>query len=287
MCSSSCTRQAMRPGMSRDAQLGRITIRNGPADDRPSVRSCTVVGQDRHVVGRAGDLARIAQVLDRALDDEPATVLVFGEAGVGKTTTLQAATNLAHDRGFVTATGSCSDGDSGTSFAPFRVALRGLLGAYGAGLVAAAVEERPAVSLLLPPRWRGRRATDASADAGELYDAVLALVGALSSERPIVLAVEDLHWADQSTLELLSFVGRNLSSERVVLIGTVRSEDVAAEESTGRALAELARLASATRVELGGLDVDAFGALAADAGVGLGATEVTALHERTGGNPFY
>src|SRR3954451_18717711 len=71
-----------------------------------------VVGEGRHVVGRAGDLARIAQVLDRALDDEPATVLVFGEAGVGKTTTLQAATNLAHDRGFVTATGSCSDGDS-------------------------------------------------------------------------------------------------------------------------------------------------------------------------------
>ena len=246
-----------------------------------------MVGDGRHVVGRASDLARIAEALDRALDDEPATVLVFGEAGVGKTTTLQAAAGLAHERGFVVATGSCTDGDSGTSFAPFRVALRALLGAYGAGVVAAAVEERPAVSMLLPSRWRGNVTPDASADAGELYDAVLALVGALASERPIVLAVEDLHWADRSTLELLSFVGRNLTSERVVLIGTVRSEDVAAEEPTGRALAELARLASATRLELGGLDVGAFEELVANAGVGLGASEITALHERTGGNPFY
>src|SRR3954462_4772480 len=71
-----------------------------------------MVGDGCHVVGRASDLARIAEVLDRALDHEPATVLVFGEAGVGKTTTLQAAAGLAQERGFVLATGSCTDGDS-------------------------------------------------------------------------------------------------------------------------------------------------------------------------------
>ena len=245
------------------------------------------VGELRRVVGRAADLARIAELLDRALDDEPATVLVFGEAGVGKSTTLQAAAGLAHDRGFVTATGSCSDGDSGTSFAPIRVALRGLLGAYGAGVVAAAVEERPAVSLLLPPRWRSADEPGTSADVGELYDSVLGLIGALAAERPLVLALEDLHWADRSTLELLSFVARNLIGERVVLVGTVRSEDLATEHPAGRAVTELARLASATRIELAGLDVGAFAEMVAAAGVSLDGAAVAALHQRTGGNPFY
>src|SRR6516165_8897912 len=72
------------------------------------------------VVGRAGDLSRIESVLDRALAEQPGAVLVLGEAGVGKTTMLHASIDLATQRDFATAVGSCADGASGTSFAPFR-----------------------------------------------------------------------------------------------------------------------------------------------------------------------
>jgi DNA-binding CsgD family transcriptional regulator len=239
------------------------------------------------VVGRAGDLASITKVLDRALAEGPGTVLLLGEAGVGKTTTLRAAARLATERGFTTSTGGCAEGASGTSFTPFRAALRNLAAAYGERAVRSAVEASPAAAMLLPAAFRPSESVDATPDAGELYDAVLELVGMLAAERPLLLALEDLHWADRSTLELLSFLARNLVGERVVLVGTARTEDIATDDPAGRTLGELARLATATRVDLHGLDASAFEALIAATGADLDAGEVAALHRRTGGNPFF
>jgi DNA-binding NarL/FixJ family response regulator len=239
------------------------------------------------VVGRGNDLACVCTVLDRALSEQPGLVLVVGEAGVGKTTTLRAAVELASERGFVTAIGGCAEGASGTSFGPFRAALRGLTTAYGDRDLADVVGASPAAATLLPAAFRPNGRPDGSPDAGELYDAVLELIGGLASERPLLLALEDLHWADRSTLELLSFLARNLAGERLVLFGTVRSEDVAPDDATGRTLTELARLNVTTRVDLHGLEPSAFRELVSPVGAALGEDEVNALHQRTGGNPFY
>jgi DNA-binding NarL/FixJ family response regulator len=239
------------------------------------------------VVGRSSDLALVATVLDRALAERPGAVLLRGEAGVGKTTMLRAAVGLAGERGFAAATGSCAEGASGTSFAPFRTALRGLGAAYGPPVVSGAVAASPAAAMLLPAGMRPSGVPGVSPDAGELYDAVLEFVGALAAERPVLLALEDLHWADRSTLELLSFLARNLTAERAVLVGTARTEDVAPDEPAGRTLTELARLGSTTRLDLVGLDTAAFQQLVAAAGASLDDAEVEALHRRTGGNPFF
>jgi DNA-binding CsgD family transcriptional regulator len=245
------------------------------------------VALERTVVGRDDDLACVCTVLDRALAERPGLVLVLGEAGVGKTTTLRAASALASERGFATAIGGCAEGASGTSFGPFRAALRALAAAYGDRTIADVVDASPAAAALLPATFRPAPGPGASPDAGELYEAVLELIGGLASERPLLLALEDLHWADRSTLELLSFLARNLAGERAVLLGTVRSEDVAPDDATGRTLAELARLTVTTRVDLEGLDPTALRQLVAPAGSTLSEDEVEALHERTGGNPFY
>ena len=242
---------------------------------------------ERSVVGRADDLARVNVVLDRALAEQPGLVLVLGEAGVGKTTTLRAAAELASERGFAVATGSCAEGASGTSFGPFRAALRGLATSYGDHAVAAAVEGSPAAATLLPATLRPADQRDASPDAGELYDAVLELLGGLSAERPALVALEDLHWADRSTLELLSFLSRNLVGERVVLLGTVRTEDVTFDDATGRTLTELARLGVTTRIDLQGLDVGALRELVSTSGADFDEDAIAALHKRTGGNPFF
>jgi DNA-binding NarL/FixJ family response regulator len=245
------------------------------------------MGDEAGVVGRTGDLAVVAAVLDRARAEEPGAVLVLGEAGVGKTTMLRAAIRLAAERGFVTAVGACAEGASGTSFAPFRAALRALVPAFRDGVVAEALGAAPAAAVLLPAALRPATPRDASPDAGELYDAVLELVGRLAAEQPLLLAFEDLHWADRSTLELLSFLVRNLAGERVVIIGTARSEDLVLDAPAGRTVTELARVAATTRLDLSGLDRAELRELAAASGVALDGAGVDALHARTGGNPFF
>jgi DNA-binding CsgD family transcriptional regulator len=239
------------------------------------------------LVGRDGDLARSSAVLDDALAGTAGLVLLVGEAGVGKTTTLRALTGMATQRGFTCATGGCAEGVTGTSFAPFRAMFRRLAGAYDLRLVTAAIDASPAAALLFPAGLRSSSPSAASPDAGELYEAVLEVVAALAEECPLLIALEDLHWADRSTLELLSFVARNLASERAVLAGTVRTEDVAPDAPTGRTIAELGRLGLTTRLDLYGLDVASLRQLVADAGDPLDADVVEALHERTDGNPFY
>lgn len=246
------------------------------------------MGREPSVVGRAEDLARVATVLDRAHAAQPGSVLVLGEAGVGKTALLRAATRLADARGFATAVGSCADGAAGTSFAPFRAALRALAGAYGEAELTSLVASAPALTALLPPALRPQdAAADHSLDAGPLYDAVLELVARLAGVRPLFFALDDLHWADRSSLELLSFLVRNLAAERVVLFGTARGEDVLLDDPAGRMLLECARVHEATRVDLRGLDAAALGDLVASVGADLDSDGVVVLHTRTGGNPFY
>jgi DNA-binding CsgD family transcriptional regulator len=239
------------------------------------------------VVGRAGDLNRIEAVLDRALAEQPGAVLLLGEAGVGKTTMLQASIDLATQRDFATAVGSCADGASGTSFAPFRAVLRAMTAGYPEDVVASVLDTGPAMATLLPAAMRPSGGPESVPDPGELYDAVLEAIGAFAGERPLLLAFEDLHWADRSTLELLSFLARNLTGERAIVIGTVRVEDVSADDPTARSITELGRLNTTTRIDLLGLDVGALRELVDANGAALDASEVRALHRRTGGNPFY
>jgi DNA-binding NarL/FixJ family response regulator len=245
------------------------------------------VGDQGSVVGRTDDLAVVAAVLDRALAEDPGAILVLGEAGVGKTTLVRAATGLAAARGFATAIGACAEGASGTSFAPFRAALRALVPAFRDGVVADALGAAPAAAVLLPAALRPAAPRDASPDAGELYDAVLELIGRLAAEQPVLLAFEDLHWADRSTLELLSFLVRNVAGDRVMIVGTARTEDLALDAPAGRTVTELARVATTTRMDLHGLERAELRELAVSAGIVLDGAGVDALHARTGGNPFF
>jgi predicted ATPase len=98
-----------------------------------------------------------------------------------------------------------------------------------------------------------------SVESGEreqsgLFEAVLALLGRLAETSPVVLVMEDLHWADRSTLDLLSFVARNLGSMRVVLVGTYRSDEMRRTHALRPVLAELSRLPLVQRIELQPMD---------------------------------
>ncbi|WP_143673611.1 ATP-binding protein, partial [Streptomyces griseiscabiei] len=148
-------------------------------------------------VGRNAEMARLRDVVDRAGRGEPRAVLVAGDAGVGKSRTLTEAAAYATARGTVVFTGHCVDlGDVGLPYLPFTE----ILGALAADdRFAPLLEAHPAAARLL----------GGGADGGDrlqLFEGVAALLTDLTATTPALLVLEDLHWADQSSRDLLRFL---------------------------------------------------------------------------------
>jgi DNA-binding CsgD family transcriptional regulator len=239
------------------------------------------------LVGRAAECIRISAVLDRAADQRPTVVLLVGEAGVGKTTLLREAVRRAGQQGFAVALGGAVPGASGLAFAPVRSALRAIPEAYGHQRVDELVQRHPGIEVLLPGAG-ATRTGNAPPEPGELYVRLLDVVAELADERPLLLALEDLHWADRSTLELLSFLVRNLSGERLAVVATVRSDDAEVDPYTVRAVAELSRLQGVERLDLQPLNREELRTLAtAVLGRPPGTALLDELLRRSEGNPFF
>src|ERR671931_2733249 len=166
-------------------------------------------------IGRADELARLLSVLERAEEGHPTTALVAGDAGVGKTRLLTELAARAGQRGFRVLLGGCMEvGDLGLPYVPFVDAFRDLGTRPGeAELAAPLVGALPGLGRLLP--WMGEDTAPppASRDGFEqvqLLDGVVSLLVRLSELAPLLLVIEDLHWADRSTRNLLSYLVRTL-----------------------------------------------------------------------------
>jgi predicted ATPase len=188
-------------------------------------------------VGRARELARLEHLLGQAVAGSAVGVLVAGDAGVGKTRLTAELVRRARERGVVAVVGHCVDlGAGGLPYLPFAEALLDLTRAgeaEGADDVdraaAAAVREATARRPVLH-RLTGRVEQVPGDDAQErmpLYEAVLeALHAVTDGVGPVLLVLEDLHWADASTRDLLRFVLARLSDERLLVVGTYRTDDM-------------------------------------------------------------
>ena len=242
------------------------------------------VREHRSPVGRGPERDAIAEVLRQAAEEQPAAVWLLGDAGLGKTTLLRDAVGNAEDRGFAALVGAAVPGASGLAFGPVRAALRALPDVVGPARLAELSRALPTASLLLP----GGGTQAAAPTSGDLYVEVLQMLGAVGEDRPVLLALEDLHWADRSTLELLSFLVRNLAGERLAVLATVRTGDPDVDPANEKAITELRRLQGATTLSLGGVDLDELRALVADeTGLDLSDDAARRLLERSGGNPFF
>ncbi|KQZ11343.1 hypothetical protein ASD23_04570 [Agromyces sp. Root1464] len=186
------------------------------------------------MVGRDADLARLNERLDEVRAGAPFTVVIGGEAGIGKTRLVR-----EFERGLPSdvrlLAGQCVDlGSVAAPYAPVKAALRTLIADLGRDRVLeAAGPGRPALAALLPELAASD--PDAAATAapagvgaatGQLHEGIAVLLESVSRERPVVLLIEDLHWVDAATLALLRFLMRALGSSRVLTVLTYRSEDV-------------------------------------------------------------
>ena len=239
--------------------------------------------------GREAELTLLAAAFEDAAGGALRTVLVGAEAGGGKSRLVTEFTARVGDRAMVLA-GSCVElAAGGLPYAPFTAALRQLVRLRGAGEIAGLLPGQAAgeLGVLLP----GFGTTPAGSDPGtaraRLFEVLLTLLETLAEQQPAVLVVEDVHWADRSTCDLLSFLVRNIRQARVLLVVTFRSDELSRNDLLRPLLAGLARAEGVSRLELTRLSR---AQVAAQLEGILGRPPSTALisevHQRGGGIPL-
>jgi DNA-binding CsgD family transcriptional regulator len=241
-------------------------------------------------VGRVEELSILEAAQMRAAIGEPAVVLMGGEAGVGKTRLVAELIARCPIEGTRVLAGGCVPvGEGALPYAPIVEALRTLLGDVGVAAVRQLVGPSwPELARLLPALGEpdGSGPLDHAAQS-RLFELLLGLLGRLAEQAPLVLVVEDLHWADQSTRDLLAFLIRNLRRERVLLLVTYRNDEPG-QDRLGPYLAELDRGGPVQRLELPRLDRDeTAGQLAGILGAAPAADLVDGVFARSEGNPFF
>jgi len=241
-------------------------------------------------VGRGRELEGLLSAWQTALAGGVRAVLIAGEPGVGKTRLAGEWSQQAYEQGAVVLYGRC-DEDLGAPYQPFAEALRSLAPCVGAdrlrGLrgVEALLSLVPGLADVVPDLTCPAHA-DPDTERYALFDAVVALLEIASKSAPVVMIVDDLHWAAKPTLLLLRHLLRFGDHARVQIVGTYRSTDLDRSHPLAATLADLHRDGTANRLTLSGLDEDDVTAYVAEAG--YDDEELAhALASVTGGNPFF
>ncbi|MGX5695985.1 ATP-binding protein, partial [Agromyces soli] len=257
------------------------------------------------MIGRDAELAWLGELLDEARAGMPRTVVIGGEAGIGKSRLIREFSARARGEGGGGAGapgtarvlfGQCVDlGTVAAPYAPIKAALRTLVADVGAERVLDVVGPgRAAFVALLPELAEAAGPADApgvvggAGASGQLHEAVAVLLETIAREQPLVLIVEDLHWIDPASLAMLRFLVRMLTASRVMLVLSYRSEDVTRGHLLRPFLAELERDRWAARRELARLSRDEVRELAVSlAGVAPADPVLDTLFRRSDGVPFF
>jgi DNA-binding CsgD family transcriptional regulator len=238
------------------------------------------------LVGRDTEMTRLRGLLDDAAAGRAVTALVGGDAGVGKSRLVAEVMTVAGGSGFTVLCGQCAEIGDSVPYLPFADAFR-----TAPSHIEQALKARPVLARLLPDGGEPAQGTDPSSMARQqMFGAVLGALAELAAASPVLLVLEDLHWADATTRHLVTFLARMLRRERVAIVGTYRTDDLHRRHPLGEVVAELGRLPSVALVELGPLPAAALAEHLSNLPNGpsrLSTALLGSLVERAEGNAYY
>ena len=246
-------------------------------------------------VGREVEMERLRGALADALAGRGRVVALVGEAGIGKTRTADELVKEAAARGARVLVGHCHEGSGAPPYWPWVQILRAYTGPHDAiTLTRELGREATAIAQLLPevrevlPELPAPPPLEPEDARFRLFDALAEFLKRVARRAPLVIVLDDLHWADAPSLRLLAFLARELMAAPVLIVVTHRDVEVAHDHPLTLLLGELARLPASQRLTLGGLapaEIARFVALVT--GHMPSPPLLTALHETTDGNPFF
>jgi DNA-binding NarL/FixJ family response regulator/type II secretory pathway predicted ATPase ExeA len=245
------------------------------------------------LIGRGDELNALVAHLASVIADSGRTILVAGDAGLGKTALLRAFTERARGSGVRVLTGECLEIEARRPFGPFVQILRSARREFPSGSVERSIRENAPELMRLLPELGSAMSRAEPTDASERYrihESFASLFGDLARTVPLVIVVEDLHWSDEATLELFPYLARRLRERRVLLVGTYRSDELHRLHPLNVVLTALRRGRYEERIELRPLDLEQTAAMIRSALAldHLPTREFAeAIHGRCEGNPFF
>jgi DNA-binding CsgD family transcriptional regulator/tetratricopeptide (TPR) repeat protein len=277
------------PADRRSAPAAAAPPPSPPSGDTGAV--ATRVTSSR-LIGREPELAELEAALADAGAQRPSLAFVAGESGVGKSRLLAELERRARQAGARVIGGDCVElGDGELPYAPIVAALRPLARAGDPVLDELGPAGRAELARLLPEL--GPPASDTLDDRSgsaqaRLFEALLGFLDRLGRDAPVVLSIEDIHWADSSTRAFVAFLARSLCRERVLVVATYRPDELHRRHPLRPLLAELERGARARRIELPALTRPELTAALDDIlGAAADAALVERLWARSEGNPLF
>jgi DNA-binding CsgD family transcriptional regulator len=244
------------------------------------------------LVGRAEQIGALRSALAAAREGEPATMLIGGEAGVGKSRLISEFTAAEQDAGARVLTGGClALGADGLPFAPFTAVLRDLVREIGPDALGGLLAGRGIRELarLLPELGEPVAVGDPGEARARTFEQMLMLLEGLAETSPVILVIEDAHWADGSSRDLLAFLVRNQRAlDRVLIVVSYRTDELHRTHPLRPLLAELNRIDWVERMDLPRLTRREATELATRlTGQAPDPSYADRLYRRTEGNPLF
>jgi class 3 adenylate cyclase/tetratricopeptide (TPR) repeat protein len=246
-------------------------------------------------VGRGEEMAALERRFDQLRAGKGGVTVLVGEPGIGKTRTAEEFCEHAQGLGATVLWGHCYEGDWAPPFSPFAEAIRQYAETADDAAIRSALGKDAGVIARLVPALRDRlpdiaepTQLPAEGERYRLLETVSSFFGSVAAARPLILVLDDLHWADSGTMAMLRHVARQATGQRVLLLGAYRDVEVDAQHPLVAALPELRREAAFERVALRGLENPDVGRLlSVIAEQDVPDELVQAIAHETEGNPFF
>ena len=250
---------------------------------------------DRIFVGRQVEMAELKAALDSSMSGHGRMVMLAGEPGIGKTRTARDLAAHAETLGAQVHWGWCYEGEGAPPYWPWVQAIRSYAAKRDAeqmrlemGPGAADIAEMVPELRVMLPDLEAPPTLDPEQARFRLFDSTTTFLMNAAGNQPMVLVLDDLHWADQPSLLLMEFLARQMSGHRLLVLGCYRDLELSRQHPLSETLAQLSREPIFQRRLLRGLsqdDTDRF--LQVATGARLGERTVEAVYTQTEGNPFF